>query len=296
MEKMIRLLNANEIDCRVGTATAKGFSILLYKDARVDMQILDEVFGSFGWQREHKEIKGNLYCGISIWDDTKQQWITKWDCGVESFSEKEKGESSDSFKRASTNVGIGRELYTAPFIWIKDNVEKNENGKYVPTINMGNVRVSYIDYNVATREIVKLEIVNGKDVIYSYNMADVYSPTKPNTKKVEKPIVKSEIKVEENKPKESAKPTADVQKTNDVKAPDTTADPSYEKASQVVVKGKKLCELKEENLKWLVEKYYVEDVRKAAKVVLEHDFILPKLAEQYADDFTEEEDLGDMPF
>lgn len=163
--KEIRKLRANEIECRVGAINEKGFSILLYKDARVDMNILDETFGNMNWQREHKEIKGNLYCGVSIWDDEKNQWITKWDCGVESFSEKEKGESSDSFKRACFCVGIGRELYTAPFIWIKGNV-KEKNGKYVPTIN--NMSVKYIGYN-ENREIAHLMITGDGKTIFGYN-------------------------------------------------------------------------------------------------------------------------------
>ena len=114
----IRTLRAEEIECRVGTISGRGCSLLLYKDARCDMNILDEVFGSNNWQRDHKELKGNIYCGISIWDNEKKQWVTKWDCGKESYTESEKGEASDSFKRAGFNVGIGRELYSSPFIWI----------------------------------------------------------------------------------------------------------------------------------------------------------------------------------
>ena len=119
MEKnMIRLLRADEIECRIGMINEKGLSLLLYKDARVDMKILDEVYGQFNWQRKHEVIGGNLYCTVSIWDDEKQQWISKMDVGTKSNTEQEKGEASDSFKRACFSHGIGRELYTAPFIWI----------------------------------------------------------------------------------------------------------------------------------------------------------------------------------
>lgn len=100
MELKFRDLTKDEIDVRIATCNEKGVSLLLYKDARVDQNILDETVGAMDWQRDHKELKGNIYCGISIWDKDKQQWITKWDCGKESFSEAEKGESSDSFKRA----------------------------------------------------------------------------------------------------------------------------------------------------------------------------------------------------
>lgn len=113
-----RDLRADEIECRIGTIKSKGLTLLLYKDARCDMNILDETVGEENWQRDHKECKGNLYCGVSIWNDEKKQWITKWDCGTESYTEKEKGEASDSFKRACVNWGIGRELYTKIFIWI----------------------------------------------------------------------------------------------------------------------------------------------------------------------------------
>ena len=128
-----RPLTASEIDCRVSTINEKGLTLLLYKDARVDMNILDETFGVTGWQRKHEIIGGNLYCTVSIWDAEKQQWISKQDVGVESYTEKEKGQASDSFKRACFNIGIGRELYTAPFIWIGADKFKltQKNNKYI---------------------------------------------------------------------------------------------------------------------------------------------------------------------
>lgn len=133
MENMFRDLKAEEIDVRIAQVKQNGVSLLLYKDARVDQDILDETVGPMNWQRDHKELKGNIYCGISIFDTTLKQWTTKWDCGKESFSEAEKGEASDSFKRAGFNWGIGRELYTAPFMWIPaDKCQIKENkSKYV---------------------------------------------------------------------------------------------------------------------------------------------------------------------
>ena len=131
--KEFRELTAEEIECRVSTVSEKGCSLLLYKDARCDMKILDETVGRQNWQRSHEVINGNLFCNVSIYDEEKKQWITKQDVGVESYTEKEKGQASDSFKRACFNWGIGRELYTAPFIWIQsDKVnlkEKTVNGK-----------------------------------------------------------------------------------------------------------------------------------------------------------------------
>ena len=116
-----RLLEANEIDCRVaqcGTMAKGGAwcSVLLYKDARCDQRLLDETVGAFNWQRQH--LRDNANCIVSIWDDEKGQWISKEDTGTESNTEAEKGLASDSFKRACFNWGIGRELYTAPKIFI----------------------------------------------------------------------------------------------------------------------------------------------------------------------------------
>ena len=108
-----RTLKPTEIECRAQSVYDKTLKILLYKNARVDMNILDETVGSSNWQRTHEDIKGNLFCGVAIRQDGNE-WIWKWDCGTESNTEKEKGEASDAFKRACFCWGIGRELYTAP--------------------------------------------------------------------------------------------------------------------------------------------------------------------------------------
>ena len=124
---MCRKLNANEISVRIGQVKyddAKkitGASLLLYKDARVDMKILDEMYGTFGWQKSYEKIGDSLFCKISVYDITKNQWISKEDVGTESNMEATKGEASDAFKRAGFRWGIGRELYTSPFVWIPSN-------------------------------------------------------------------------------------------------------------------------------------------------------------------------------
>lgn len=124
-----RLLRADEIDCRVALLKDNGLSLLLYKDARVDQNILDETVGAMNWQRKHT--RDNANCIVSIWDENKKQWVDKEDTGTESNTEKEKGLASDSFKRACFNWGIGRELYSAPFIWIRSEDANivNEKGK-----------------------------------------------------------------------------------------------------------------------------------------------------------------------
>lgn len=126
-----RKLKAEEIDCRVGTIKENGLSLLLYKDARCDMNILDETVGALNWKREHT--RENANCIVSVWDKEKGQWISKEDVGTESNTEAAKGLASDSFKRACVNWGIGRELYSAPFIWVKAGDAKiiqGQNGKF----------------------------------------------------------------------------------------------------------------------------------------------------------------------
>ena len=156
--QMIRLLKPEEIECRVATINEKGLSLLLFKDARVDQKILDETFTPFGWKRTHQSIDGNLYCTVEIWDQEKKQWVAKQDVGTTSYAEKEKGQASDSFKRACFNVGIGRELYTAPFIWVaaaKITIQK-KGDRYLTNEHF---RVQQIQYN-EKREITELTIVN----------------------------------------------------------------------------------------------------------------------------------------
>ena len=154
-----RDLTADEIECRVATVSQKGCSLLLYKDARCDMAILDETVGSLNWQRRHT--KDNANCIISIWDKDKSQWIEKEDTGTESFTEKEKGLASDSFKRAAFNWGIGRELYTAPFIWIssdKCTIQPKTNGQGYTTFDKFKVS----DIEIKDKHIVKLSIISMK--------------------------------------------------------------------------------------------------------------------------------------
>lgn len=158
MEQRIRLLRADEIECRSTSVSEKGLSILLYKDARVDQRILDETFGEFGWQRTHQCINGNLYCTVEVYDAEFGRWVAKQDVGTVGNYEKEKSQASDSFKRACFNWGIGRELYSAPFIWVssKDAEIKPKDGKFYCTDRFS---VASIDYN-DDREIISLSIAN----------------------------------------------------------------------------------------------------------------------------------------
>ena len=157
MNLSFRTLNADEIDVRVAQISDKGCSLLLYKNARVDMDLLDETVGAMNWKREH--FRNNANCVVSIYNPETEEWVSKEDTGTESNTEAEKGLASDSFKRACVNWGIGRELYTAPFIWINAsgvNVEPNKNGK-----QMTKDRFSVKDISCDTqRRICKLTIYN----------------------------------------------------------------------------------------------------------------------------------------
>lgn len=165
-----RKLHADEIEVRASIVKETGVQLLLYKDARVDQRLLDLTVGAMCWQREHQLIGGNLYCTVSIYCKELDMWVSKQDVGTESYTEKEKGQASDSFKRACFNWGIGRELYTAPFIWIDA-----ENAGVAPDKKTGKLycnerfTVQSIGYDKAGN-INELEITNkaGK-VVFDMN-------------------------------------------------------------------------------------------------------------------------------
>lgn len=173
-----RTLKANEIDCRIQSLSEKngavGAVVLLYKDARVDMRMLDEVVGAMNWKREHAIIGDRLYCTVSIFNELTGEWVGKSDVGTESNTEKEKGQASDSFKRACFNWGIGRELYSAPFTYI--NLQKGEwcKGKDGKPKSYAKFIVREIDYD-ENRNICKLIIVDSKGNV-RFTMGSNVSP------------------------------------------------------------------------------------------------------------------------
>ena len=185
---MFRLLTAGEIECRVAQ-TGKGqrgpwCQILIYKDARVDQKLLDEVVGPMNWKDSYEFINGSLYCTVSIWDKEKKEWISKQNVGTESNTEKEKGQASDAFKRACFNWGLGRELYTAPkdvFIALKDGEYYEKDGKIQTKVRFD---VSEIAYD-PDRQITKLTIVDkAGNVRYTFGTAK--KSEKPSTQPVAK--------------------------------------------------------------------------------------------------------------
>ena len=170
----IRLLSKEDIDVRVAQTLAGGNKVrvvlLLYKNARVDMKVLDELFTPMGWKRTHKLIGDRLYCQVEVWDAEEKEWICKEDVGVESNTEAEKGQASDSFKRACVNWGIGRELYTAPKIYVELNdneYTKDQNNRIKVWATFS---VKSIGYDSKTRTISSLEIQDRfGNVRYSMN-------------------------------------------------------------------------------------------------------------------------------
>ncbi len=198
-EIKIRALRADEIEVRVGQVMKKGVSLLLYKDARCDKRILDETFGVMGWANAYAEIKGNLYCSIMLYDKNSGMWIQKSDVGVESNTEKEKGEASDAFKRAGFNIGIGRELYTKIFIFIETETTEipNTNGKYKLVDPYQKWHVAKIQTNEEKEKIEFLQIADKNNkIVFTFG-------TESKTKKKEE--TKKEEPVEETITKEQRK-------------------------------------------------------------------------------------------
>lgn len=162
-----RLLRADEIEVRTQQTKENGTSVLLYKTARTDANLLDETVGAENWQNDFKSIDGKMFGYISIKYDG--EWVTKSDSGTEGNIEAEKSLASDAFKRAGFKWGIGRELYTAPFIWLSSDVIKIEMSKTGKPITKETFSVSKIAYN-DNREISMLEIVNNKGkTVFTFN-------------------------------------------------------------------------------------------------------------------------------
>lgn len=182
-----RKLKAEEIECRIQTVKENGISLLLYKDARVDQRLLDETVGPMNWQREHS--RDNANCIVSIWDSDKKMWVKKEDTGTESNTEAAKGLASDSFKRACFNWGIGRELYSAPFIWITPPDCTVKPGRGDRLVCYDRYYVSKIGY-AETGDINVLEIKNEKThkVVYAMGTQTV------QTKETSEHITEAQIK------------------------------------------------------------------------------------------------------
>lgn len=227
----IRLLRADEIECRISTINENGLSLLLYKDARADQRILDETFGLFGWKRSHQSIDGNLYCTVEILNKETGEWIAKQDVGTASYSEPEKGRASDSFKRACFNYGIGRELYSAPFIWLQASqvTIQRKNDRFVCKENFV---VKNIEYN-SDREIVGLVIATDRGKV-------VYELKANRTKAEEKrfQISRDKLEILDAELKRTGVEFEAVQERYHIEAPEQMSEAVYQKVLQALAKTK----------------------------------------------------------
>lgn len=233
--KMFRHLRADEIECRVHSVKANGLVLLLYKDARCDMNILDETVGAYNWERSHA--RDNANCTVSIYDVEKKEWISKEDTGTESNTEAEKGLASDSFKRACVNWGIGRELYSSPFIWInKENANIQGNKCYDRFV------VKQIEYS-ESGNISGLLIYNAslKRFCYEYGSCSAATQEKPQPKPQTQP--KAEQPKAEPKPQPEPEPISKAHLTELAnKCIEKGIDLGYIKHSYKVDDLSKLCE------------------------------------------------------
>lgn len=158
MKLIFPKLTKDDVEVRVAQCSDKGVSLLLYKDARVDMRMLDDGVGSMSWQRRHEFKDGRLYCEVGIKDDASGEWVWKEDVGIPSNMESDKGQASDAFKRACFNWGIGRELYTAPRIWVRADCCNLKTGKSGKPQCYDRFEVSSME--VEDGRITSLEIAN----------------------------------------------------------------------------------------------------------------------------------------
>lgn len=164
-----RDLTADDIEVRVQSVKQNGLILLLYKTARTDMSILDETVGAENWQDKFYEVKGIMFCSIGINANYKNaelpdRWIWKSDAGTESNQDAEKGTASDARKRAGFAWGIGRCLYTSPFVWVKaDKFNIKDTGKkdkYGNPIYACNDRFAVEKIAIENKKIVGLSIIN----------------------------------------------------------------------------------------------------------------------------------------
>lgn len=254
----IRLLRADEIEVKIKQVTAKGAFALLYKTARTDMAILDEVFTPYNWTNDYKEIKGNLYCGIGVYMVDSNEWVWRWDCGIESREDdgnEKKGEASDAFKRAGTRWGIGRELYTAPMIFLRvptKEIQAKGKSVYVLENKYARFDVKSIEYD-DKRRICGLEIVDDKgEVVFKY----------PN-----KPAKSSDS---------GAKAAPASKQTNGAQKPAPSDEDKLKAAmaTEITIKGTKykLGEMSQEQLLYVKNNAKVEKFQEAAAMILSHRF------------------------
>ena len=179
-----RKLKASEVQVRPTDTKNKGrATLLLYQDARVFMDILDETVGNENWSKEYYEVKGNVYCRIGI--KTADGWVWKADCGSESNVDAEKGEASDSAKRAAVCWGIGRELYATPKIKVSIPDSYYYNDKMTMTFS-----VKEIEWEGKILKSLVIVDKFGKEV-YNYGEGGKVQEEKPKDERSNLEILKT---------------------------------------------------------------------------------------------------------
>ena len=237
MDNTFRKLKANEIEARIAQVNKGGAMLLLYKDARVDQNILDETFGIYGWQREHQLIGDRLYCTVSVRNTDTGEWIRKQDVGTESYTEKEKGQASDSFKRACFNLGIGRELYTAPDIFFPKDKLSSYKAEGDKCTCYDKFKVRDVTYN-ADGAISSVTI----DCL---NYGKVYSSMVFSNEKVAEMPKSSPVKGEKKAPAKTPAPTAASEPVKAAEAPLSDVLSDDEVITIGNCRGKKFGEVKD---------------------------------------------------
>ena len=187
IKQLSKPLTKNDVELRTGNVSAKGITLLVYKTARTDVNRLNEVCGT-KWNNKHfYDSQGLLCCSIGIYDDDLKQWVFREDVGTESFTEKEKGNYSDSFKRAGFRWGIGIELYNAPFIFISWNTQRDDRTNKYKAVKFYPSSLIITRYEVENK-IPKIELSYGGEIVYS-NFQKVQQKPKDNPPpKDDKPI------------------------------------------------------------------------------------------------------------
>lgn len=231
--KIFRLLEANEIECRLSRVNAGGVEILLYKDARVDQDILDEEVGPENWQRRYPN--GPETCVVSIWDDARKVWVEKEDAGTESNVEARKGLASDSFKRACFNWGIGRELYTAPNIFIpKDGLKafNPENKKCYDNFSVVAIDSEIGPHGKKRIKNVIIAVSQYGKVHHQYKFSNVFASASAEPGEIPEESKKAEEKKAEAKAddKSSVKTKVEDKDAASKKAPEKEQNPEEKSA------------------------------------------------------------------
>lgn len=250
--KEIRNLLPQEIEVRIGKVNAYGATLLLYKNARVDMDILDEVYGPLGWKREHS--RDNRNCVVSVWNPEIQQWISKEDVGACNGWEDEKGVCSDSFKRACVNLGIGRSLYTAPKMFVfkeKLSTWKEEfdekDGEVIPTYScFDTFIVKNIEYVGKYIQSVKVQNLKTGDILEFNSDAEIPMPAIEDMSEKKKKTASRKKKKEEELPASVAEPIEVKTITEESEAESPVTAPVEEETSSPVVTETAEEETKEE--------------------------------------------------